>query len=111
MHPLQFGYCFIEGWAVSVEGKDALFLRAECILYSLDTVLSRVSSIFEGKDALFMRAGVHPLQFGYCFYEGWAVSVEGKDALFMRAECILYSLDTAFMRVGQYPLRGRVHSL
>ncbi len=61
MHPLQFGYCFIEGWAVSVEGKDALYLRAECILYSLDTCLMRVGQYpFEGKDALFMRAGVHP---------------------------------------------------
>ncbi|WP_375693509.1 hypothetical protein [Bartonella sp. AP280QHHD] len=37
----------------------------------------------EGKDALFLRARVHLLLWiGYCLYEGLAVSVEGKDALF-----------------------------
>ncbi len=51
---LWIGYCLIEGLAVSVEGKDALFLRAR----------------------------VHPLMDWILPYEGLAVSVEGKDALF-----------------------------
>ncbi|WP_375656410.1 hypothetical protein, partial [Bartonella sp. CM120XJJH] len=64
------------------EGKGALYLKAECILYSLDTCLMRVGQYpFEGKGALFLRAGVHPLQFGYLPQEGLAVSVEGKGAL------------------------------
>ncbi|WP_375665091.1 hypothetical protein [Bartonella sp. CL162QHHD] len=36
----------------------------------------------EGKDALFLRRGVHPLMDWILPYEGLAVSVEGKDALF-----------------------------
>ncbi|WP_375659852.1 hypothetical protein [Bartonella sp. CL74QHWL] len=51
---LWIGYCLYEGLAVSVEGKDALFLRAR----------------------------VHPLMDWILPYEGLAVSVEGKDALF-----------------------------
>ncbi|VEJ41866.1 Uncharacterised protein [Bartonella elizabethae] len=47
---------------VSLEGKDALFLRAECILYEIGYMSHegpwRVS--VEGKDALF-EGGVHPL--------------------------------------------------
>ncbi|WP_375685483.1 hypothetical protein [Bartonella sp. TT110JLCBS] len=38
----------------------------------------------EGKDALFLKAGVHPLMDWILPYEGLAVSVEGKDALFLR---------------------------
>ncbi len=57
MHPLIDWILPYEGLAVSVEGKDALFLRR----------------------------GVHPLMDWILPYEGLAVSVEGKDALFLRA--------------------------
>ncbi|WP_375682690.1 hypothetical protein [Bartonella sp. AP293QHHD] len=55
VHPLMDWILPYEGLAVSVEGKDALFLRARVHLL---------------------------LWIGYCLYEGLAVSVEGKDALF-----------------------------
>ncbi len=55
---------------------------------------------------------MHPLMDWILPYEGLAVSVEGKDALFFKARSASsYRLDTAFMRVRQFPLRGRMHSL
>ncbi|WP_375679556.1 hypothetical protein [Bartonella sp. AP7XZML] len=102
-----------EGLAVSVEGKDALFLRARVhplmdwillylrvwqfplrgrmhsfeggvhLFHGLDTAFIEGSAVsVEGKDALFLRRGVHPLMDWILPYEGLAVSVEGKDALF-----------------------------
>ncbi len=68
MHPLMDWILPYEGLAVSVEGKDALFLRAR----------------------------VHPLMDWILPYEGLAVSVEGKDALFFKARSASsYGLDTA----------------
>ncbi len=64
----------------------------------------------EGKDALFLRARGHPLMDWILPYEGLAVSAEGKDALFLKAECILLWIGYGLMRVWQFPLRGRMHS-
>ncbi|WP_375680326.1 MULTISPECIES: hypothetical protein [unclassified Bartonella] len=66
-----------------MKGRIHSFEGGVHLFHGLDTAFIEGSAVsVEGKDALFLRRGVHPLIDWILPYEGLAVSVEGKDALF-----------------------------